>query len=151
MGPALRASIVGSFFNTVLPARAGEAARVLALTTGSEDVAGRRRRPTIVVERAYDVLSLLVLLFVAVPWLPQVTLAPQRRPSSRSRSRPRSSVVIAVTLAVFGSRPLHWMLRPLGRLPFATRERLEAIGESSAAASPACATAARRSARSSGR
>jgi uncharacterized protein (TIRG00374 family) len=118
--------LIGYFFNSVLPARAGEAARVLAL----KQRAGTSRAEaaaTIVVERAYDVLVLLVLLFVAYPWLPRVTWM-------------HGAVVFAVALAaglaaaivvfaVFGIRPVHFALRPLGRLPFVSRERLEHVGE----------------------
>src|SRR5215218_2818285 len=71
-GPLTKALLVGYFFNAILPARAGEAARVLVLNQR----AGTSRAEagtTVVVERGYDVLSLLLLLFVAVPWLPRVT------------------------------------------------------------------------------
>jgi uncharacterized protein (TIRG00374 family) len=126
MGPTLSSILVGSFFNAVLPARAGEAARVLALNNRA-GTSRAEAASTIVVERSYDVLVLLVLLFVTYPWLPQVTWL-------------HNAVVLAVTLtaallgvvvvlAIFGSRPLHWMLRPLARLPFATREQLEHVGE----------------------
>ncbi|MDP9223684.1 MAG: flippase-like domain-containing protein [Actinomycetota bacterium] len=127
--PGLQATVssllIGYFFNSILPARAGEAARVLALKkragTSRAEAAG-----TVVVERAYDVLVLLVLLFVSVPWLPRVTWL-------------HAAVVFAVVLggglalaigvfAVFGLRPIHFVLRPLGRLPFLSRERVERIG-----------------------
>ncbi len=118
--------LIGYFFNSVLPARAGEAARVLAL----RQRAGTSRAEasaTIVVERAYDVLVLLVLLFVAYPWLPRVTWM-------------QGAVVFAVALAaglaaaivvfaVFGIRPVHFVLRPLARLPFVSLERLGRVGE----------------------
>jgi glycosyltransferase 2 family protein len=125
--PALRASIVGYFFNIVLPARAGEAARVVALnreagTSMAESAA------TVVVERAYDVLSLLALLFVTVPWIPHITWL--RSAAELGVGLAVALVVIGVTLAVFGVRPLHFVLRPLGRLPFVSAERLEALGES---------------------
>src|SRR5439155_11617866 len=66
------ALLVGYFFNNVLPARAGEAARVVALnrstrTPRAEVVA------TVALDRAYDVASLLVLLFVGLPWFPHVS------------------------------------------------------------------------------
>src|SRR5205809_165841 len=51
--------------------RAGEAARIVALNqragTSRAEAAG-----TVVLERAADILSLLVLLFVALPWFPPV-------------------------------------------------------------------------------
>jgi glycosyltransferase 2 family protein len=67
-----KATLIGLFFNSVLPARAGEAARILALkhyarTSLAEGTA------TVVVERIFDVGSLVVLLFALVPWLPHVS------------------------------------------------------------------------------
>lgn len=126
-GPLTKALIVGYFFNAILPARAGEAARVLVLSqrTGtSRAEAGA----TVVVERTYDVLALLLLLFAAVPWLPEVTWL-------------RAAVVLALVLvvglglvvgalAVFGLRPVHFVLRPLLRLPFVSPEGLDRVGES---------------------
>jgi uncharacterized protein (TIRG00374 family) len=118
--------LIGYFFNAILPARAGEAARVLALkrragTSRAEAAA------TVVIERAYDVLVLLVLLFVSVPWLPRVTWL-------------HAAVVLAAVLAaalagaivvfaVFGLRPLHLALRPLARLPFVSTEQADHIGD----------------------
>ena len=61
--------MIGYLFNNIMPARAGEAARVVALTqrtgTPAAEIVG-----TVVVERAYDVLSVLVIFFCASPWLP---------------------------------------------------------------------------------
>ena len=126
-GPLTKALLVGYFFNAILPARAGEAARVLVLNQR----AGTSRAEagtTVVVERGYDVLSLLLLLFVAVPWLPRVTWL-------------HAAVVLALVLvaafavaiallARFGVRPVHFVLRPLLRLPFVSSETLEHVGES---------------------
>ncbi len=125
--PAARAMLIGYFFNGILPARAGEAARVVALnkqagTSMTETAA------TVVVERVYDVLALLLLLFLVVPWLPAVTWI-------------HGAVVLAVVLvalfvvaivvlALFGVRPVHAVLRPLARLPFLSAERVESIGNS---------------------
>ena len=127
LGPTFRATIVGYFFNIVLPARAGEAARVLALyqetgTSKAESAA------TVGVERAYDVLSLLVLLFVTLPWLPHITWL--RSAEQLAVALVVALVVIGVTLAVFGLRPLHFVLRPLARLPFISQALLEGFGES---------------------
>jgi len=63
---------VGYFFNNILPARTGDAASILALNR-------RARTPiaeatgTLVVERVFDLLSLLLLLFVSLPWLPDLS------------------------------------------------------------------------------
>src|SRR5439155_12874710 len=70
--PVVNATILGQFFNNVLPARAGEAARVIALNqstrTSRAEIAA-----TVAVERLFDVLALLVVLFVLLPWFPHVT------------------------------------------------------------------------------
>src|SRR5205814_6805198 len=70
-GATMRALLVGYFFNNVLPARAGEAARVVALHR-SAGTSRAELAATVVVERIFDVLSLVVLLLVASPWLPRV-------------------------------------------------------------------------------
>jgi uncharacterized protein (TIRG00374 family) len=65
--PAMQALLVGQFLNNVLPLRAGDAARVVAL----HSLAARSRAETagtVVIERVFDVLALLLLLFVALPW-----------------------------------------------------------------------------------
>src|SRR4051812_43657130 len=71
-GAVVRALFVGYLANNLLPLRAGEIARVasLRLRTGRPvaEIAG-----TVVIERFFDVLSLLALLFLAAPWLPDVT------------------------------------------------------------------------------
>jgi uncharacterized membrane protein YbhN (UPF0104 family) len=60
--PLAKATLLGLFFNSILPARAGEAARILALKsytgTSLAETTG-----TVVVERVADVTSLLLLLF----------------------------------------------------------------------------------------
>lgn len=117
-----RALFVGYFFNNVLPLRAGEAARIVALnrdtgTSRAEIVA------TAVLERVYDVLALLLLLFVMLPWLPDVRWL-------RAAAVFGAVVAVGALAAVFllmrfGHRPLHFVLRPLGRLPMVEPERVE--------------------------
>lgn len=124
--PVLSALLIGYFFNSILPARAGEAARIVVLKRrigGS----GAEATATVVIERAYDVLCLLVLLFVTLPWLPHVTWL---------HAAVLLAIVLAaglaiaiVVLALFGARPLSFALRPLARLPFLSRERVDLIAE----------------------
>jgi uncharacterized membrane protein YbhN (UPF0104 family) len=116
------AMLVGLFFNNVLPARAGEAARIVALNqrarTSRVEAAG-----TVVLERAYDVLCLLVLLFVLVPWLPRVTWL---RPAAGLAIGVAAALAVAfVVLGRFGDRPLRAALRPLARLRFVGAGRAE--------------------------
>jgi glycosyltransferase 2 family protein len=70
--PVAGALLVGYLFNNLLPARAGEVARIASLRRRT-GVSAVETSATVVVERAFDVLSLLVLLFVALPWLPAVS------------------------------------------------------------------------------
>ena len=119
----MTALLIGYFFNQLLPARAGEVARVLALhgvsRTSRAEAAG-----TAVTERIYDVLTLLLLLFVAVPVLPDVTWI------ERAAIFAILFVVLLVALIVvmlrYGARPVAFLLRPLARLPRVSRERTDA-------------------------
>jgi glycosyltransferase 2 family protein len=117
-----RALLVGYFYNNVLPLRAGEAARVVAL--GREPGASRAEATsTVVLERAYDVLALLVLLFALLPWLPPIRWLGAALVLF-------GIVAFAVLVAVvvhgrWGHRPLHFALRPLHRVPRLEPERVE--------------------------
>lgn len=121
-GPVTDAMMVGYLYNNILPARAGEAARVVVLTQRSgtrpvEIVA------TVVLERLYDVLGILVLFFAAEPWLPHV---------SWFRAAAIAAIVLAVLIAtaamimaIFGDRPLRLLFSPLQRFSLFSGERLE--------------------------
>jgi uncharacterized protein (TIRG00374 family) len=124
IGPVFAAMLLGYFFNNILPARAGEAARIIDLNRRA-GTSRAEATATIVLERAYDTFVLLVLLFVTLPWLPHITWL-------------HSAVVLAVVLSgvllllgiilgVFGVRPLQLALKPLGRLPFISRDGLENV------------------------
>jgi hypothetical protein len=124
--PVVAALLIGYFFNSVLPARAGEAARVLALRRHA-GTSLAEAGATVVLERAYDVLCLLLLLFVAVPWLPGVTWL--HTAVLLGAIVAAGLVVAIVVLAVWGLRPVHFALRPLHRLPFLSGERVEHIAD----------------------
>jgi uncharacterized protein (TIRG00374 family) len=72
LGPISIALLVGLFFNVILPFRAGEAARLLSLHRRTRN-SRTEIAATVVIERVYDVAGLLLLLFVALPWLPRVS------------------------------------------------------------------------------
>lgn len=129
--PPLRAVmyalLVGYFFNNILPARAGEAARIIALysrarTSRAEIIA------TVVVERVFDMLALLLILLCAYPWLPQI---------SWLRNAAILGAIVTVVLAVlivlivrYDVRAVHWLLSPLRRIRrpgFAARVEAAAI------------------------
>ena len=115
--PPLRAVtyalLVGFFFNNILPARAGEAARVIALhkRAGSPKA---EAVGTIVVERLFDVIALLIVLFASYPWLPEL--------SWLRAAAIVGAVVMAVLLALsfvivrYDERAVHWLLSPLRRI-----------------------------------
>jgi glycosyltransferase 2 family protein len=115
------ALLVGYFFNNVLPVRAGEAARVVALHRSS----GNSRAEiaaTVVVERVFDVLALVALLFVAAPWLPDVGWRTSAAVLAGLLAAAAALVVVGV--AIWGERPFGLLLRPLALLPFFGEERL---------------------------
>jgi uncharacterized protein (TIRG00374 family) len=121
-GTTLNATMIGYFYNNIMPARAGEVARVVVLTRRSSaplvETVG-----TIVVERLYDLIAILAIFFVVQPWLPHVGWFKAAAIAALVLALAVASVV--VVLVVYGERPLRWLLRPLGRLPLFSGERLE--------------------------
>jgi uncharacterized protein (TIRG00374 family) len=118
------AMMVGYFYNSILPARAGEAVRVLVLSRRSTvppvEIVG-----TVVLERVYDVISILVIFFLAEPWLPHV---------SWFGAAAVAAIVLAgliaaaaTILALYGDRPLRLLLRPLRRFSFFSGARLDQV------------------------
>jgi uncharacterized protein (TIRG00374 family) len=116
----LSAMLLGQFFNNILPGRAGEAARIVAINqscgTSRVEAAG-----TVVSERVWDVLSLLALLFVAVPWLPNVTWL--RTAAILLIVVVAGTVITLSVLAKWSERSLLFVLRPLTLLPFVSSQR----------------------------
>jgi glycosyltransferase 2 family protein len=111
--PALSALLVGTFFNNVLPARAGEAAQVVALRRSSRTSLSETAA-TVLLGRIWDVLSVLVLLFLLAAWLPSVSWL-------RAAVYLAVGLVLGIALVVAaGRRLLELLLRPLARLPFLT-------------------------------
>jgi len=117
------AALLGYFFNNILPARAGEAARVFALHAK----AGTPRAETlgtIVIERVFDLLALLLLLFASYPLLPEISWM-------RAAALLGIAVVIVLVALIYvlvryDERAVHWLMSPLRRLPGAkTSERVE--------------------------
>jgi glycosyltransferase 2 family protein len=120
--PILSATMIGYLFNNIMPARAGEAARVVALTqrtsTPTAEIVG-----TVIVERAYDVLSLLIIFFCASPWLPHQSWFGTAAVLAGIAAA--GLAVLIWVLAVHGDRPLRVIVRPLGRLPGLSVDRVE--------------------------
>ncbi len=121
-GPTLDATMIGYFYNNIMPARAGEAARVVVLTRRSAapliETVG-----TIVVERLYDIVAILAIFFVAQPWLPHVSWF--KAAAIAALALALAITAIAAVLVLYGERPLRFLLRPLGRLPLFSEDRLE--------------------------
>jgi glycosyltransferase 2 family protein len=116
------AMMVGYLYNNIMPARAGEAARVVVLTQRS-DISPVEIVATVVLERLYDVLGILVLFFAAEPWLPHVSWFGAAAVAAIVLAALISAA--ALVLAVFGDRPLRVLLRPLARFSLFSGERLE--------------------------
>jgi len=116
------AMMVGYLYNNILPARAGEVARVVVLARRSDaqpvEIVG-----TSMLERFLDVFGILVIFFIAQPWLPAVSWF---EPAAIAALVLALAVAAAaVTLAVHGEDVLLRLARPLARLPLLTREHLE--------------------------
>ena len=89
-GPILAATMIGYLFNNIMPARAGEAARVVALDQRTETPAAEIVG-TALVERAYDVLSILIIFFCAVAVAAARELVRDGRDPRRRRRGRRSA------------------------------------------------------------
>jgi glycosyltransferase 2 family protein len=120
LGIVTNALMVGYFFNTVLPARAGEAARVLALRqrAGTPRFEGLG---TVVAERALDVLALLILLFAVARSLPDAAWLPSALVLGAIMFV--AIAVAFVAFALYGERPARVLLRPLALFPRMSKER----------------------------
>jgi hypothetical protein len=120
-GAVVNAMTIGYLYNNILPARAGEAARVVVLTQRSE-ASPVEIVATVVLERVYDVVAILVIFFLAQPWLPNV---------SWFHAAAVVALVLAVALvgaaaalAIFGDRPIRLLLRPLHLIPVLSESRI---------------------------
>jgi uncharacterized protein (TIRG00374 family) len=124
--PVLEGMLIGQFFNNVLPARAGEAARIVYLNqqarTSRAETVG-----TVISERAYDVLSVLLILFVTLPWLPHVSWL--RAATILASALFAGMVAAFAVLTLYHARPARWLARKLAWLPFVDVERAERAAE----------------------
>src|SRR4051794_32475537 len=124
LGPVTWAMLLGYFFNCILPARAGEAARLIALkrraNTSPAETLG-----TVILERGYDVAAVVVLFFAATPWLPDTHWG--RRVLTLAIVLTAGALLGALVLARFGERPIAFLLRPLHRVPQLSPERIHRL------------------------
>ena len=114
--------MIGYLYNNIMPARAGEAARVVVLSRRS-DSAPVEIVGTVVLERLFDVLAILLVFFAAEPWLPHV---------SWFKAAALAALVLATiiggaaaALAIYGDRPIRLLLRPLRRFSHFSGEKME--------------------------
>ena len=124
LGAVTYALLIGYFFNNILPARAGEAARVIALhrraATSRAETVG-----TVVVERLFDVIALLIVLFASYPWLPEVSWL--RAAAIFGAAAVAVLLALVFVIVRYDERAVHWLLSPLRRIRRAgVAERLEA-------------------------
>ena len=126
LGPVTWAMMLGYFFNCILPARAGEAARLVALkrraNTSPAETLG-----TVILERAYDVAAVVLLFFVATPWLPDTHWG--HRVLTLAIALTAGALLGALVLARYGERPIAFLLRPLHRVSLLSPERIHRVAE----------------------
>jgi glycosyltransferase 2 family protein len=122
----LNALLVGYLFNTILPARAGELARVQVLGRRS-GVSRANVLATVVLERTYDLLVLVALLALASPFLPPVGWLS----AAVALGFVLGIVLVAAALVVrrFGGRAARKLLRPLAWLPGVDEARARRVAD----------------------
>ena len=108
LGPVVKATFVGYLANAILPMRAGEAARTVALNRMAKTPIAQTVG-TVFVERAEDVLSLVFLLFIMLPWLPDVSWL--RGAGYLALALMLVLAVCAVILLVWGERAVRLLVR----------------------------------------
>ena len=120
--PTLGAVLIGYFFNSVLPARAGEVARIVALHRSTR-TSRVQSATSVVLERALDLVLLLLLFLASYPWLPDVSWFPEAVVLAAIMTA--GMLLAALVLVVFGTRPLHSVVRPVARISRVSAERAD--------------------------
>jgi uncharacterized protein (TIRG00374 family) len=127
LGAIFRALVVGQFLNSILPARSGEAGRIIFLhrevRTSRAQAAG-----TAITERVFDVVGLLLLFFVFVPLFPEIDWV--RRAAVAALVIGLMVLGAVVVLTVFGVRAVRLLFVPVGRLRWIDASRAETIASS---------------------
>lgn len=120
------ALLIGYLFNSILPVRAGEAARVIALNQSAQ-TSRFEAAATVIADRLLDVLVLLALLLSSTPFIPESTWL-------RGAAALGSGAFVLLTLflvlvALFGKRAVRFALRPLGALPSVSSSQIDNAAE----------------------
>jgi uncharacterized protein (TIRG00374 family) len=126
-GLVANALLIGYLFNTILPARPGELARVQVLGTRA-GISRAEVLATVVLERIYDLFVLIALLALAAPFLPHVGWL---------NAALALGLVLGLSLAAgalfvrrYGRRGARALLRPLTLLPRIDAERIDLLAAS---------------------
>jgi uncharacterized membrane protein YbhN (UPF0104 family) len=100
---ATRALLAGELFNSVVPLRGGDVARVLVLHRDAR-TSRAEAGATVVAERLLDTVVLLLLVFATLPFAPDITW---RTTAAVVLAAALAGLLLAiVVLRLFGSRPL---------------------------------------------
>jgi uncharacterized protein (TIRG00374 family) len=126
-GPVLNALLIGYLFNTLLPARPGEIARIQVLGTRA-GISRAEVLATVVLERIYDLVVLIALLAVAAPFLPEVGWL--NAALAFGAVLGLGLVAGAVLVRRYGRRGARVLLRPVRLLPRVTDERVDSLAAS---------------------
>lgn len=118
------AMMIGYLYNSILPGRVGELARVVALRRRSAlptvEIAG-----TALLDRVYDLVGILLMLFCAQPWLPRVGWL---GPVALTAGVAAAALIVGAPILAFGGEPMvARLLRPLARLPRMSEARLQQV------------------------
>lgn len=122
----LNAMLAGYLFNTILPARAGELARVQVLGRRS-GISRANVLATVVLERTYDLLVLVALLALASPFLPHVGWLSAA--VALGCALAGALLVAAFVVRRFGERAARRLLRPLAWLPGIDSDRARRVAD----------------------
>jgi uncharacterized protein (TIRG00374 family) len=126
-GLVLNALLISYLFNTILPARPGELARIQVLGTRAH-ISRAEVATTVVLERVYDLFVLTALLAVAAPFLPSVGWLTAALALGALLGL--GLLLGAVLVARFGRRGARILLSPLSLLPRITDERIDMLAGS---------------------
>jgi uncharacterized membrane protein YbhN (UPF0104 family) len=124
-GAVAAATLVGLAVNSLLPLRAGEAARVIALNRRAR-TSPVESAATVALERILDVFCLLLILLAALPWLPEVDWVGAAAGVALALALVLGGAALAFGL--YGERPFQALDRLLGRLPFGHLDWVEHVG-----------------------
>ncbi|MHB9031589.1 MAG: lysylphosphatidylglycerol synthase transmembrane domain-containing protein [Anaerolineae bacterium] len=112
---------IGYLFNNTLPAKLGELVR--AYLVGRTIQGGfARALSTLIVERLLDVLCVVVLLVILLPFMALPAWA--ARAGIIFGIAAAGGIALLVVLAYYGERGLDWLWRYLGKLPLVGKPRV---------------------------